>query len=79
LLIPRTNGFGMHATAEIEEDIEFDIVDAQGLIRENVEKAIRVLYQSVCSQIDDIQIPEDILFGPQTLGSEDDYIRYIKV
>jgi len=30
LLVPRTNGFGMHARAEIEDDIEFDIVDAQG-------------------------------------------------
>jgi hypothetical protein len=25
-----------------------------------------------------MQIPDDILFGPQTLGSEDDYLRYIK-
>ena len=30
MLVPRTNGFGMHARAEIEDDIEFDIVDAQG-------------------------------------------------
>lgn len=28
LLVPRTNGFGMHARIEVEEDIEVDIVDA---------------------------------------------------
>jgi hypothetical protein len=44
LLVPRTNGFGMHARAEIEDDIEFDIVDAQGLLRAIAEKALRVLY-----------------------------------
>ena len=30
LLVPRTNGFGMHARIEVEEDIEVDIVDAKG-------------------------------------------------
>lgn len=30
MLVLRTNGFGMHARTEVEDDIEFDIVDAQG-------------------------------------------------
>jgi hypothetical protein len=30
LLVPRTNGFGMHARIEVEEDIEVDIVDVEG-------------------------------------------------
>lgn len=28
LLVPRTNGFGMPARTEVEEDIEIDIVDS---------------------------------------------------